>query len=110
MLVEKSRTTEVRGEVITDGYVYGVNYKLNGNELVKLHCDVNKKVSEEVETPEGKQTVESRKSVGIMFRESGNKQISLQEGEEIAPHVVVFEQILSDVAALLAPAPVKATK
>lgn len=46
MLVEKSRTTEVRGEVITDGYVYGVNYKLNGNELVKLHCDVNKKVSE----------------------------------------------------------------
>ncbi|MCP4141257.1 MAG: hypothetical protein GY755_13405 [Chloroflexi bacterium] len=110
MLVETSRTTEVRGEVITDGYAYGVTYKLNGNELVKLHCDVNKKVSEEVETPEGKQTVESRKSVGIMFRESGNKQISLQEGEEIAPHVVVFEQILSDVAALLAPAPVKATE
>ncbi len=110
MLVEKSRTTEVRGEVITDNYVYGVNYSLNGKELVKLHCDVNKKVSEEVETPEGKQTVESQKYVGIMFKESGNKQISLQEGEEIAPHVVVFEQILTDVAALLAPTPVKATK
>ena len=71
---------------------------------------MSKKVSEEIETPEGKQTVESRKSVGIMFRESGNKQISLQEGEEIAPHVTVFEQILADVAALLNPAPVKATK
>ena len=110
MLVEKSRKQEVRGEVITGGYVYGVTYLLNDNELVKLHCDVNKKVSEEIETPEGKQAVERQNNVGIMFKESGNKQISLQEGEEIAPHVVVFEQILSEVTALLAPAPVKATK
>lgn len=110
MLVEKSRKQEVRGEVITDGYVYGVTYLLNGKELVKLHCDVSKKVSEEIETPEGKQAVERRNNVGTMFRESGNKQICLQEGEEIAPHVVVFEQILADVAALLAPTPVKATK
>ena len=110
MLVEKSRTTEVRGEVITDGYIYGVNYSLNGKELVKLHCQVSKKVSEQIETPEGKQPVESQQYVGIMFRESGNKQISLQEGEEIAPHVVVFEQILSEVAALLTPVPLKTTK
>ncbi len=110
MLVETSRTTEVRGEVITDGYRYEVTYSLNGKELTRIHCNVNKKVSEEVETPEGKQPVESQKYVGIMFRESGNKQISLQEGEEIAPHVVVFEQILSEVAALLAPAPVKTIK
>lgn len=62
-------------------------------------------MSEEIETPEGKQTVERRNNVGTMFRESGNKQISLQEGEEIAPHVTVFEQILADVAALLTPVP-----
>lgn len=110
MLVETSRTTEVRGEVITDNYVYEVNYSLNGKELTRLHCNVNKKVSEEVETPEGKQTVESQLYVGIMFKESGNKQISLQEGEEIAPHVTVFEQILIDVAALLNPVPAKTTK
>lgn len=105
MLVEKSRTTEVRGEVITDGYRYGVKCNFNGKELVKLHCDVDKKVSEDVETPEGKQTVERQNNVGFMLRESGNKQISLQEGEAIAPHVVVFEQILSEAAALLIPVP-----
>ncbi len=105
MLVEKSRKQEVRGEVITDNYAYVVNYSLDNNELVKLHCDVTKKVSEEVETLEGKQTVERQAYVGNMFRESGNKQICSQEGEEIAPHVVVFEQILADVAALLTPVP-----
>ena len=110
MLVEKSRTTEVRGEVITDGYIYGVNYSLNGGELVKLHCQVSKKVNEEIETPEGKQTVESQQYVGIMFRESGNKQISFQEGEEIAPHVVVFDQVLSEASTLLNPVPAKTTK
>ncbi|WP_042371467.1 hypothetical protein [Bacteroides neonati] len=110
MLVETSRTTEVRGEVITDGYRYEVTYSLNGKELTRIHCNVNKKVSEEVETPEGKQTVESQQYVGIMFKESGNKQISLQEGEEIAPHVVVFEQVLSEVSTLLNPVPAKTTK
>lgn len=110
MLVEKSRITEITAEVTNATHVYGVRYKLNGNELVSLHCDVSKKVPEEVDTPGGKQTVNRVERIGIMFKESGNKQISLRENEDIAPHVVVFEQILAEVVTSLAPAPVKASK
>lgn len=110
MLVEKSRTVEVTAEVTNETHAYGVRYKLNGNELVSLHCDVSKKVPEEVDTPGGKQTVNPVERIGIMFKESGNKQISLRENEDIAPHVVVFEQILAEVVTSLAPAPVKASK
>ena len=103
MLVVKSRTTKVVGEVITDNYLYKVNYNLNGEELVNIHCDVYKKLTQEIDTPEGKQNVERTENVGMMFKEAGNKQICLRDGEDTAPHAVVFEQILSEITTLLAP-------
>lgn len=97
MLVEKSRTTEVVGEVITDNYVYGVNYSLNGNGLVRLNCSVTKKVVSEVETPGGKQNVESTQHVGTMSIEGSNRNVYMSSDEVVAPHAAVFEQILAQV-------------
>lgn len=112
MLVEKTRTTEVTGEVITDNFTYGVNYSLNGGELIRLVCNVNKKVVTEVETPDGKQPVEELLYVGNLVSEGGNNQVYLQSEEAITPHVTVFETVLAEVKASLAPAPAskRATK
>ena len=106
MLVVKSRTTKVVGEVITDNYLYKVNYNLNGEELVNIHCDVYKKLTQEIDTPEGKQNVERTENVGMMFKEPDKKRMILNLGEDTAPHAIIFDQILSEVEKLLVPIPV----
>lgn len=103
MLVEKSRSTEVVGEVITDNYTYGVNYSLNGSGLARLNCSVTKKVVSEVETPGGKQDVENLQHVGSMNIEGSNRNVYMSGDEVITPHAAVFEQILAEVKASIAP-------
>ncbi|WP_321479775.1 hypothetical protein [uncultured Bacteroides sp.] len=101
MFTEESRSTAVAGSAESGDYKYKVNYNLSGNNLTSLHCNVYKKVSEEVTTSTGTQTVEREVYVGIMFQESGNKQFSFPQDTDITPHVAVFEEILSEVKAKL---------
>lgn len=97
MLVEKQRTTEVVGEVITDNYNYGVNYSLDGSGLVRLNCSVTKRVVSEVETPGGKQSVENLQHVGSMSIEESNRNVYMSGDELVAPHAAVFETVLAEV-------------
>ncbi|WP_071146668.1 hypothetical protein [Bacteroides ihuae] len=101
MFTEESRTTTVVGSAESGDYKYNVDYNLNGNKLVNLHCNVYKKVSEEVTTSTDKQTVEREEYAGLMFQENGNKQFSFPQDTDITPHVTVFEQILVEVKASL---------
>ena len=111
MLVEKTRTTEVAGEVITDNFTYNVSYSLNGANLVKLTCNVDKKVVSEIDTPEGKQPVEEILNIGFISLDAGNKQVYIQEEEDTICHAKVFETVLSEVRAALVPvAPVAKSK
>lgn len=103
MFVENSRTTEVAGEVVRGNFIYSVNYSLNAGVLIRLNCSVSKKLVTEVETPEGKQDIESVVHVGSLSIEGGNRNIYLCGDESVAPHVEVFETVLAEVKALLAP-------
>ena len=101
MFTEESRTISVVGSAESGDYKYKVDYNLNGNNLVNLHCNVYKKVSEEVTTSTGKQTVEREEYAGLMFQESGNKQFSFPQDTDITPHVTVFEAVLTEIKASL---------
>lgn len=109
MLVEKSRLVEVTAEVKNDAHTYDVTYKTNGNTLVKVEVGVNKKITEDIDTATGKQSVTRVERIGFMSCEPGSKNVNIRNGEEIAPHAVLFEQILAEITALLS-APVKASK
>ncbi len=99
MFTEESRSTAVAGSGESGDYKYKVNYNLSGNNLTSLHCNVYKKVSEEVTTSTGTQTVKQEEYAGLMFQESGNKQFSFPENTDITPHVAVFETILTEIKA-----------
>jgi len=101
MFTEESRTTTVTGSAESGDYKYKVDYNLNGNNLVNLHCNVYKKTSEEVTTSTGTQTVEKEEYTGLMFQESGNKQFSFPQDTDITPHVTVFEAVLTEIKASL---------
>ena len=59
--------------------------------LIKLHCNVFKGATEK----------EPETYIGLMFQESGNKQVSLRQDIDMVPHLTVFNQILSEVTASL---------
>ena len=99
MFTEESRTISVAGSAESGDYKYKVDYNLNGNNLVNLHCNVYKKVNEEVMTSTGTQRVERKEYAGLMFQESGNKQFSFPQDTDITPHVAVFETVLTEVKA-----------
>ncbi|WP_321479978.1 hypothetical protein [uncultured Bacteroides sp.] len=99
MFTEESRSIVVAGSAERGDYKYKVNYNLSGNNLTSLHCNVYKKVSEEVTTSTGTQAVEQETYVGIMFQESGNKQFSFPQDTDITPHVAVFETVLTEIKA-----------
>ena len=92
MFTEESRSITVTGSAESDGFVYKVNYSTDGDKLLRLHCNVYKKVSE----------TEAEQYVGLMFNESGTKQFSFPQDTDITPHVAVFETILGEVKASLA--------
>ena len=93
MLTENSREIAVKATAEVDGYRYDVSYNtaIDGKTLQKLHCNVFK----------GATDTEPENYVGLMFQESGNKQVSLRQDVDMVPHLTVFNQILSEVTALL---------
>ena len=93
MLVEKTRTTAVTGTAESGDYNYKVNYSVDGKILLKINCNVYKKATET--SPE--------EYAGMMLQENGNKQTSFRQSVEVAPHLQVFETILSEVNASLVP-------
>ncbi|WP_071145745.1 hypothetical protein [Bacteroides ihuae] len=102
MFTEESRTTTVAGSAESGDYKYKVDYNVDNGNLIKMHCNVYKKTSEEVTTSTGKQTVEREEYAGLMFQESGNKQFSFPQDTDITPHVTVFEAVLKEIKADLA--------
>ncbi|WP_321331878.1 hypothetical protein [uncultured Bacteroides sp.] len=102
MFTEESRSTAVAGSAESGEFKYKVDYNADNGNLIKMHCNVYKKISEEVTTSTGTQTVEREEYAGLMFQESGNKQFSFPENTDITPHVTVFETILSEIKAGLA--------
>jgi len=101
MFKEESRTTAITGTAESGDYKYKVNYNLSGNSILSIHCDVYKKVSEEVTTSTGTETSTKEDYTGDMSQESGNKQYCFpQETSDIATHVEVFETILSEIKSL----------
>ena len=91
MFTEESRSIAVTGSAENDGFLYRVNYNTDGKNLIKLHCNVFKGATEK----------EPETYLGLMFQESGNKQISLRQDVDMVPHLTVFNQILSEVNATL---------
>ncbi len=91
MLTENSREIAVKATAEVDGYRYDISYNtaIDGKTLQKLHCNVYKKATEK----------EPETYLGLMFQESGNKQISLKQDVDMVPHLTVFNQILSEVTA-----------
>lgn len=89
MLTEKSREIAVKATVEVDGYRYDVSYNtaIDGKTLQKMHCNVYEKSTE----------TKPEEYVGLMFQESGNKQISLKQDIDMVPHLNVFNQLLSEV-------------
>ena len=99
MFTEESRSTAVAGSAESGDYKYKVDYNADNGNLIKMHCNVYKKTSEEVTTSTGTQTVEKEEYAGLMFQESGNKQFSFPQDTDITPHVAVFEAVLTEIKA-----------
>lgn len=97
LLKEQSRIINVNATMERNGFNYSVNYTTDNGVLRKLQCDVQGKTQVPIDTPEGVQYSEEQAHLGYMLNESGNKQISLREDTEIAPHLAVFEEILEEV-------------
>lgn len=91
MFTEESRSIAVTGSAESNGFIYRVNYNTDGKNLIKLHCNVFKGATEK----------EPEAYLGLMFQESGNKQISFKQDVDMVPHLTVFNQILGEVTASL---------
>lgn len=101
MFQEESRTVQVNGKAVSGGYQYNVNYSVNNDNLSRLHCEIIKTVTEEIDTPTGKQPITSGRYIGYLLLESGSKQMSLPESENVAAHFEVFDQIIQEVKTAL---------
>ena len=110
MFQEESRTVQVNGKAVSGDYQYNVNYSVNNDNLSRLHCESIKTVTEEIDTPTGKQPVTSGRYIGYLLLESGSKQMSLPESENVAAHFEVFDQITREVKATLEPKPASKSK
>ena len=104
MFKEESRTVQVNGKAVSGDYQYNVNYSINNSNLSRLHCEINKTVTEEIDTPTGKQPVTAQRYIGYLLLESGSKQMSLPESENVAAHFEVFDQITAEVKQTITPA------
>lgn len=86
ILTENSRTTQVEAIAKSGEYEYQVSYSYNGNELRRLSCNINKV-----------DVNENRTYSGYMSFENGNKSMNFPVDVEVAPHVVMFDNILNEV-------------
>lgn len=92
ILIENSRTTQVEATAVNGEFEYQVSYAYEGKELRRLSCNINKV------TEDGNRTFS-----GYMSLEGGNKAMNFPVDIEITPHIIMFENILSEVkAAILA--------
>ena len=105
MFQEESRTIQVNGKAVSGDYQYNVNYSVNNSSLSRLHCEITKTVTDEIDTPTGKQPVTSGRYIGYLLLESGSKQMSLPESENVTAHLTAFDQIVKEVKATLEPKP-----
>lgn len=55
MFQEESRTVQVNGKAVSGDYQYNVNYSVNNDNLSRLHCEIIKTITEDIDTPTGKQ-------------------------------------------------------
>ena len=101
MFQEESRTVQVNGKAVSGDYQYNVNYSVNNDNLSRLHCEIIKTVTEEIDTPTGKQPITSGRYIGYLLLESGSNQMSLPESENVAAHFEVFDQIIQEVKTAL---------
>ena len=101
MFQEESRTVQVNGKAVSGDYQYNVNYSVNNDNLSRLHCEIIKTVTEEIDTPTGKQPITAGRYIGYLLLESGSKQMSLPESENVAAHFEVFDQIIQEVKTAL---------
>ena len=101
MFQEESRTVQVYGKAVSGDYQYNVNYSVNNDNLSRLQCEIIKTVTEEIDTPTGKQPITSGRYIGYLLLESGSKQMSLPESENVAAHFEVFDQIIQEVKTAL---------
>lgn len=50
MFQEESRTVQVNGKAVSGDYQYNVNYSVNNDNLSRLHCEIIKTVTEDIDT------------------------------------------------------------
>ena len=110
MFQEESRTVQVNGKAVSGDYQYNVNYSVNNDDLSRLHCEITKTVTDEIDTPTGKQPVITQQYIGYLLLESGSKQMSLPESENVTAHLTAFDQITKEVKATLEPKPASKSK
>lgn len=110
MFQEESRTVQVNGKAVSGDYQYDVDYEVNNGILTRLNCNVSKTITEQIDTPTGKQPVVSQHPVGYLRLESGSKQMSLPESENATAHLTAFDQITKEVKATLEPKPASKSK
>ena len=110
MFQEESRTIQVNGKAVSGDYQYNVNYSVNNDDLSRLHCEITKTVTDEIDTPTGKQPVITQRYIGYLLLESGSKQMSLPESEYVTAHLTAFDQITKEVKATLEPKPASKSK
>lgn len=98
MLQEKQRITQVSATATSGECTYDVNYTLNGSKLTSLNCGISRRVVQEIPVPGGgTQPSEQIANIGNMTQENGIKHFNFSEGEDIMPHVAVFDQIMAEV-------------
>ena len=110
MFQEESRTIQVNGKAVSGDYQYNVNYSVNNSSLSRLHCEITKTVTDEIDTPTGKQPVIAQRYIGYLLLESGSKQMSLPESENVTAHLTAFDQIAKEVKATLEAKPAPKSK
>ncbi|WMI95590.1 hypothetical protein [Bacteroides fragilis] len=110
MFQEESRTVQVNGKAVSGDYQYNVDYSVNNDNLSRLHCEITKTVTDEIDTPTGKQPVTTQRYIGYLLLESGSKQMSLPESENVTAHLTVFDQITKEVKVTLEAKPAPKSK
>lgn len=110
MFQEESRTVQVNGKAVSGDYQYNVDYSVNNDNLSRLHCEITKTVTDEIDAPTGKQPVTTQRYIGYLLLESGSKQMSLPESENVTAHLTVFDQITKEVKVTLEAKPAPKSK
>lgn len=89
LLTEKTREVGVTATAMRDSFIYNVEYKISNGSVTRVTCNVHQKVKEAEH--------ETERHLGYMANESGNQQYVFPETASIAPHVIMFEEIVKEI-------------